>query len=77
MLEKTLGLKKEPDQVAESLVTRKTLKVKQGDDDGISVLDSIDGSQEKSNKKSMRRDFDDGKSIKSSVSRRGGLAARD
>jgi hypothetical protein len=44
MLEKTLGLKKEPEKVAEPLQTRKTLKVKQGDDDGASVLDSVDDS---------------------------------
>jgi hypothetical protein len=34
--------KKEPEKVAEPLQTRKTLKVKQGDDDGASVLDSVD-----------------------------------
>ena len=44
MLEKTLGLKKEPEKVVEPLQTRKTLKVKQGDDDGASVLDSVDDS---------------------------------
>ena len=45
MLEKTLGLKKEPEKVADPLVTRKTLKVKQETDDVTSVLDSVDGSQ--------------------------------
>jgi hypothetical protein len=53
------------------------LKLKQGDEDAMSVLDSVEGSQEKSNVKSNRKQFDDNKSIKSSVSRRGGLAARD
>lgn len=44
ILEKTLGHKKEPEVVAEPVLTRKTLKVKQGDDDGASVLDSVEDS---------------------------------
>ncbi len=78
LLERTLGIKKELEKIPEQpLVTRKTLKLKQGDEDAMSVLDSVEGSQEKSNVKSNRKQFDDNKSIKSSVSRRGGLAARD
>ena len=56
LLERTLGIKKELEKIPEQpLVTRKTLKLKQGDEDAMSVLDSVEGSQEKSNVKSNRK----------------------